>query len=208
MSFSDQDQQTIAQSGRLRLGLRPEGRGLPQQEAEREIAASVLDGPHHAPSPLRVGSPRVRMEAWRNTVGSKGTRTPGDLQRKRSGVRYAHPVTAASGREGGHLSRPPPVSPLDRFAITPPRQPHLPRRGPPRAGLPPRWQRSSGLPPGRGPPSRSLLTFRAFSWKSALPHKVTRQGKNGRPCGITLWCTRLYVVGFRGLFSRITPKLT
>jgi hypothetical protein len=68
-SSQDKDQDSIAQSWRLRMVDRPEGLlGKSSPKVVHQIAAPVLDGPHHAPGSKTVGPSRVRMEAWRRAL--------------------------------------------------------------------------------------------------------------------------------------------
>ena len=144
----------------------------PSQRSPERLQRLSWTDPNMHRAPLERAPSECEWKHGENLLAARRTRAP-DAYSAGSGVRFAHAVSAAFGRKGGHLSGPPPVSPLDRFAITLPRQPHLPRLLPPRVSIPARWQRSSGPSPGRGPPRRSEVDFSGLLMEAREPRPAS-----------------------------------
>ena len=173
------DQRSIAQSWRLRCPPWTEGllaRSSPKTEFE--IAAPVLDGPHHAPGSVNVGPTRVRMEAWRRakisfpedsdayarTAGGRASGSNRSMANDRHGGATLRRAVQGSLRAAA-FGFPPWLSTPRRLCRLGSRGTieHYRNRG--RTSRPVQSPRASP----RGPPRRPSVDKLAFSWKAEPP---------------------------------------
>ena len=180
MSFpSETDQRSIAQSRRLRCPPWTEGLfARSSLKTEFEIAAPVLDGPHHAPGSGNVSPIRVRMEAWRRatisfpedsnaytrTAGGRASGSYGSLANNRHGGATLRRALGGSLRAAA-CGFPPWLSTARRLCRLGSHgtAEHYRNRG--GTSRPAKSPRASP----RGPPRQPSVDKLAFSWKAEPP---------------------------------------